>query len=133
MGVRMNLGTQVAAILAALTLAGCNTTGIIDGPDMSIAEPYVMTTEQQQMVKDNLKVYLKDETSSDFGPMLAGQFPNGQIMICGHIRAGMFKTWTAYTAYVAGERVWMGTRGSAAIAVCHDRKIPIDDLNSQLQ
>jgi predicted small secreted protein len=128
----MNLRATTSALsIAALTLAGCNTTGITDGPDISIAEPYTMTNEQQQMVKENLKIYLKDENTSDFGPMLAGQFPNGQIMICGHIRAGMFKTWTAYSAYVAGERVWMGTRGSAAIAVCHDRNIKIDDLNSQ--
>jgi hypothetical protein len=121
------------AALLSLSLAGCNTTGITDGPDVSIAQPYNLSVEQQQMIKDNLRIYLKDEATSEFGPMTAGQFPNGQIMICGHIRAGIFKGWTAYTAYAAGDRVWMGNKGSIAIAICHDRNIPIDDLNSNQQ
>ncbi len=124
----MAWGNVHAVVLIGLVLAGCNTTGINDGPDVSIAQPYELSEEQQELVRQNLQIYLTDPSSSEFGPMLAGQFPNGQIMICGHIRAGVFKTWTAYSAYASGQRVWMGNKGSAAIAICRDRNIPIKSI-----
>lgn len=118
---------RAACLLLALPLAACNTTGVTDGPDNSIAAPYALSAQQQAVIQDDLKPYLKDPGEAVFGPMLAGQFPNGQILICGYVQAGQFRRWTPYAAYVGGDKVWMGVRGTAATSMCRDRQVMIGD------
>ena len=115
-----------ACLLVLSALAGCNTTGITEGPDNTVASSMKLTAEQVGYVRESLKPYLNDPENSTFGPMAAGRFPNGQIMVCGHVQTGVFDRWTPYAVYLAGKKAWVGIRGEGATQICRDRGIGIE-------
>jgi hypothetical protein len=117
--------SRVSVVVAGIALTACNTTGVTDGPDNSIARPIQLTVEQTDEIHKDLRAYLVDPADGTFGPLHAGQFPNGQVLICGHLQAGVFQRWTPFAAYGAGKKFWMGIRGGGAINICNDRGIVI--------
>lgn len=113
----------------ALIAGGCNSTeyGLTPPPDRTVTQAYSLSPAEQQAVKDAVLKRASNPRSATFGPMNAGRFPNGQIMVCGTMAGTANGTPHPFaTISVGGDQFFvMQMVISSTYGVCQDRGVPI--------
>lgn len=117
---------------AALPLIACSSSqyGLTPPPDRTRAQPYTLSPLEIDAVKAAVAKRAQDPASASFGPMTAGKFPNGQIIVCGMFSGSSDGTMHPYAAQSesAGRFFVMQMVISSTFGLCNDRGIAIQRI-----